>query len=83
MENFEKSISALKKINPTLSQKISDIKDVNDFEIFMDEGDISSLNFVHKKHFIPLYEGNPSKTVDEMTRDFKALELYPYLTCMD
>lgn len=79
MQFFQTNLKELKTTNPSLASDVSLVKDVQNFEIFMDENDISTLNFVDKKEFIPLYEGKPANSIIESVQSFTKFEEYPYL----
>ncbi|MBN2816375.1 MAG: motility associated factor glycosyltransferase family protein [Campylobacterales bacterium] len=79
MSYFEKNIFALAKHNQFLHEKLSSFGDVESFEIFMDEEDNTTLNFVNIKNFTPLYEGSPTETIKEQLDEFKLFAKYPYL----
>lgn len=79
MSFFQANIALLSKQNPSLAKLASSVKEVADFEIFMDENELATLNFVHKKEFIPLYEGKPAESIVASAGDFVRFEEYPYL----
>ena len=79
MSYFEKNILALAQYNQALHEKLSSFGDVESFEIFMDEGDIATLNFVNTKNFTPLYEGSPKETVAQQATQYQLFAKYPYL----
>jgi|GEM_PF-95519 len=79
MQFFESNISSLQTQNLGFAQKIQSIKEVEEFELFMDEGDYSTLNFIHKTDFIPLYESKPQDEIAKSTEEFQKFENYPYL----
>jgi len=79
MQFFQKNIEALQTKNSHLAQRLQNIGEVKDFEIFMDEGDVATLNFVHAKHFTPLYETTPAQTIQAQIQEFQKFAKYPYL----
>ena len=79
MQFFQTNIEALQGINPNLAQSLVAIDEVKNFEIFMDEGEVATLNFVHTKHFIPLYEGSPATSIEEQKQEYSKVSKYPYL----
>ncbi|MCD6258803.1 MAG: motility associated factor glycosyltransferase family protein [Helicobacteraceae bacterium] len=79
MSLFQANIAMLSKQNSSLAKLASAVKEVEDFEIFMDEDELASLNFIHKKEFIPLYEGKPLENIQESVAEFVTYEEYPYL----
>ncbi|MDY0117511.1 MAG: DUF115 domain-containing protein, partial [Sulfurimonadaceae bacterium] len=79
MQFFQTNINQLKIKNPHLATRLEAIKEVKDFEIFMDDGDIATLNFVHKEHFTPLYEGSPLQTVQSQAQEYQEFAKHPYL----
>jgi hypothetical protein len=79
MQFFQINLEALQTKNPHLAQRLQNIGEVKDFEIFMDEGDVATLNFVHAKHFIPLYEGSPAQTIYTQMQEFQKFAKFPYL----
>lgn len=79
MSYFEKNILALAEHNQLLHTKLSSFGDVENFEIFMDEDDIATLNFVNTKNFTPLYEGSPKETLEEQITQYKLFAKHPYL----
>ncbi|MDD3059494.1 MAG: DUF115 domain-containing protein, partial [Sulfurimonas sp.] len=79
MSYFQKNIEALQNASATLAKNLSDIKEVEDFEIYMDENDVATLNFVQTKHFIALYEGSPAERCQTQIKEFEIFAKYPYL----
>lgn len=79
MQFFQANISELKITNSSLATRLETIKEVKDFEIFMDNDDVTTLNFVHTKHFTPLYEDSPSKTLELQIREYEVFKKHPYL----
>ena len=79
MDLFQENLNALKRTNLPLAQNLEQLVGVENFEIFMNEGDLLSLNFVHKKNFIPLYENNPKTHTKEILTVFENCKLYPFL----
>ncbi|MGB3961895.1 MAG: DUF115 domain-containing protein, partial [Sulfurimonas sp.] len=79
MSYFQKNIEALQNASATLAKNLLDIKEVEDFEIYMDENDVATLNFVHTKHFIPLYESSPAERCQTQMEEFEMFAKYPYL----
>lgn len=79
MQFFQKNIEALQTKNSHLAQRLTNIAEVKDFEIFMDEGDVATLNFVHAKHFTPLYETTPAQTIQAQIQEFQKFAKFPYL----
>jgi len=79
MQFFQINLEALQTKNPHLAQRLQNIGEVKDFEIFMDEGDVATLNFVHAKHFTPLYETTPVQTIQAQIQEFQKFAKYPYL----
>jgi hypothetical protein len=79
MSFFETNMQVLHQKNSFLWQKLSNIQDAENFEIFMDEGDVTSLNFVNTKHFIPMYENKASLSVAEAKKKLDFFEEYPFL----
>jgi hypothetical protein len=79
MSFFETNMQVLQQKNSFLWQKLSSIQDVENFEIFMDEDDITSLNFVHTKHFTPLYEGSPVSVIQTQLQEYEMFVKHPYL----
>ncbi len=79
MQFFQINLEALQTKNPHLAQRLQKIGEVKDFEIFMDEGDVATLNFVHAKHFTPLYETTPAQTIQTQMQEFQKFAKFPYL----
>lgn len=79
MQFFQINLEALQSKNAHLTQRLQNISEVKDFEIFMDEGDVATLNFVHAKQFIPLYEGAPAQMIRAQIEEFQKFAKYPYL----
>jgi len=79
MSFFEKNMLSLLEKNPHLNQKLASFGDVENFEIFMDEGEIATLNFVNTKNFTPLYEGSPKESIEEQIIQYKLFAKHPYL----
>lgn len=79
MQFFQINLEALQTKNPHLAQRLQSIDEVKDFEIFMDENDVKTLNFVHAKHFIPLYGASPAQTIQKQIEEFQKFAKYPYL----
>ncbi len=79
MEFFETNLSVLDTHNPPLARRLRAIAELKHFEIFMDEGNVASLNAVHTTHFTPLYEGSPAQSVEEDTARYIAFDEHPFL----
>ncbi len=79
MQFFQKNIKLLQNSNPRLSQRLLSVETVSEFEIFMDDNDVRTLNFVHTKHFTPMYEGSPLQTIQDQIDEYKVFAKYPYL----
>jgi len=79
MSFFETNMQAVAERNSFLHQKLALIQDVESFEIFMDEGDVSSLNFVHTKNFTPMYETKAALHVAEQKKQFEVFDKHPFL----
>jgi hypothetical protein len=79
MEFFETNLSALDNHNPPLAKRLRNIQELKHSEVFMNEGEIASLNIVNTTNFTPLYEGTPTKSVDESLFSFANFDNYPYL----
>jgi hypothetical protein len=79
MEFFETNLSALDNHNPPLAKRLRNIQGLKHSEVFMNEGEIASLNIVNTTNFTPLYEGTPTKSVDESLFSFANFDNYPYL----
>lgn len=79
MQFFQTNLEALQTTNPHLAQRLLSITDVSDFEIFMDENDVKTLNLVHTKHFTPLYEGSIVATIQTQYEEYKPFVKHPYL----
>ena len=79
MQFFQSNINELKNINPDLVARLESIKEVQDFEIFMDNDDVNTLNFIHKKHFTPLYETSALQTIQEQIQEYQIFAKHPYL----
>lgn len=79
MHFFRQNLSALSLSNSSLVSKLADVKEVNDFEIFMDGSELSSLNMVHKRYFVPLYENSPFEAVHQSFLEYDRFKKYPYL----
>ena len=79
MEFFDINLQALQTQNVILYEKLKNIKEIKTYEIFMKDGDLSSLNLIHKEYFSPLYKDEPSSQNDETLKGFQKYETYPYL----
>ena len=79
MEFFETNLSVLDTHNPPLARRLRAVGELKHFEIFMDEGNVASLNAVHTTHFTPLYEGSPAQSVEEDTARYTAFDEHPFL----
>ncbi|MBU1216501.1 DUF115 domain-containing protein [bacterium] len=79
MSFFQINLSAITAKNLNFANQLSDVGEVADFEIFMDENDVSTLNFVNTKNFTPLYENTPAQSIVNGAEYFKMFEQYPYL----
>ncbi|MBN2964458.1 motility associated factor glycosyltransferase family protein [Sulfurospirillum sp. T05] len=79
MEFFETNLSVLDTHNPPLARRLRVVGELKHFEIFMDEGNVASLNAVHTTHFTPLYEGSPAQSVEEDTARYVAFDEHPFL----
>lgn len=79
MEFFETNLSVLDTHNPPLARRLRAVGELKHFEIFMDEGNVASLNAVHTTHFTPLYEGSPAQSVEEDTARYVAFDEHPFL----
>lgn len=79
MQFFESNISSLQKQNIGFAQKIEAVGDAQQFELFMDEGNYASLNFIDKTDFMPLYESKPEEEIVLSLSELEPFENYPYL----
>ncbi|OHD94641.1 MAG: hypothetical protein A2019_04545, partial [Sulfurimonas sp. GWF2_37_8] len=79
MSFFQSNLSAQLAKNPNFANQLMKVDEVEDFEIFMDENDVSTLNFVNTKNFTPLYESTPAQSIVDAAEHFKMFEQYPYL----
>jgi hypothetical protein len=79
MSFFQTNLSAQLAKNPNFANQLMKVDEVEDFEIFMDENDVSTLNFVNTKNFTPLYENTPAQSIIDAAEHFKMFEQYPYL----
>ncbi|MDY0121326.1 MAG: DUF115 domain-containing protein [Sulfurimonas sp.] len=79
MQFFQINLEALQDKNKELAKRLLEISEVKNFEIFMDNEDINTLNFVHTQHFIPLYDGSPALTLQTQIQEYEKFAKYPYL----
>ena len=79
MQFFQTNIEALQNSNENLTQALLAITEVKEFEIFMENEDLNTLNFIHTKHFIPLYDGSVAQTLQTQMQEYKKFAKYPYL----
>lgn len=79
MQFFQTNIESLQTINQNLAQTLLNIQELKKFEVFMDNEDVNTLNFVHTHHFIPLYEGSPAQTLQTQIQEYEKFAKYPYL----
>ena len=78
MNVFEKNIEKLKKINPLLADKLLNIKEVTNYEIFQGETDLAQINYIHKKSLKPIYN-HPVEDTLKKVEEIREFENYPIL----
>jgi hypothetical protein len=79
MQFFQTNLEAIQDKNKELAEKLLNIGEVKNFEIFMDNEDLNTLNFIHTQHFLPLYEGSPAQTLQAQKQQYQKFAKYPYL----
>jgi len=79
MDLYEKNITVLDSINPSLASLVAQGHQALHYEIFMDENHLESLNLVHNQTFKPLYTTNPQDFITEQKTSFIKFQEYPYL----
>lgn len=76
---FENNIDALKHSNLSLASQLSKLTLVSSFEVFMQDDDLKTLNFVHKTSFAPMYATQPAQEVEKQLETFSVFAKYPVL----
>ncbi len=79
MDLYEKNITVLENINPSLASLVAKGHNELCYEVFMDEGNLSSLNLIHNQTFQPLYDSKPQEFIAEQQTFFVKFQEYPYL----
>lgn len=79
MDLYEKNIAVLENINPSLASLVAKGHNELCYEVFMDEGNLSSLNLIHNQTFQPLYDSKPQEFIVGQKVSFVKFQEYPYL----
>ncbi len=79
MDLYEKNITVLENINPSLASLVAKGHTELCYEVFMDEGNLASLNLIHNQTFQPLYDSRPQEFIAEQKASFVKFQEYPYL----
>jgi len=79
MDLYEKNITVLENINPALASLVAKGHNELCYEVFMDEGNLASLNLIHNQTFQPLYDSRPQEFIAAQKASFVKFQEYPYL----
>jgi len=78
MSVFTTNIESLKKTNPLLVQKLLDIKDVQNYEIYQGESDPAQINYINTNSMKAVYNHPVEDSLKEIEK-LKKFENYPIL----
>jgi hypothetical protein len=76
---FEQNIKALIQQNPYLGSKLFGMKELENFDIYVDEKDLANINLIDKRNFIPIYQTKPIDETIEKIKEFDKFSRYPFL----